>query len=509
MAEGQVFLVGAGPGEPGLLTLRGRELLEMADVVIYDRLVHLALLDMCGPGCERICVGKRAGGDSVEQDQIGALLVEKARAGKFVVRLKGGDPFVFGRGGEEARVLADAGVGFEIVPGVTASIAAGTFAGVPLTHREIASTLILATGHENPLKPRAAVDWRALGALKRTTICIYMGMARLAAILEDLQKGGLAGETPAACVQWASLGRQKTIVATVSTLAAEVGRAGMSASAIVIAGEVVRQRDTIGWFEKRPLLGRRVVVTRNRERAGELSGRLERLGATVIELPLVEVAASVDRKLCGEVFAEIGGYDWLVFSSANGVKHFFDLFFAAFIDLRTLGVMRIAAVGEATARAIRDLHLEVEIVPERAVAEDLAEALIATGSLDNAKVLLVTGNLGRDVLVKKLEEARAIVDRFPVYETRKTDLADSAAASDFREHGADAILFTSSSAVKAFVEQAAALALGPNAMPPLAGSIGPITSGALKHAGITVAFEAADASLEALVDAVVHKLNPG
>ncbi len=507
MPEGRVFLVGAGPGDPGLLTLRGRELLEEADVVVYDRLVHIALLELCAPDCERVCVGKRAGGESVEQDEIGAILVKNARAGKQVVRLKGGDPFVFGRGGEEARVLAEACIPFEIVPGVTSSLAAGAFAGIPLTHREAASTVVFATGHERPARSRAAVDWRALGALRQTTLCIYMSMARLPAVLADLQAGGLSGETPAACVQWASLGRQQTLVATVATLAAGVERAGLAAPAIVIVGEVVRQRDAIGWFEKRPLFGRRIVVTRNRERAGELTGRLERLGATVLELPLVTIAPAVDPEIRDEVFAEMGAYDWLVFSSANGVRHFFDLFFNAFKDVRALGAMRIAAVGEATARAIRELRLEVEVVPERAVAEDLARALIDTGSLDSARVLLVSGNLGRDALVKKLEQARAIVDRFPVYETRKTDLASDPAAADFRAQGADAILFTSSSAVKSFVDQAAALKLAPDAAIPIAGSIGPITSGSLRDAGIAVAFEAETSTLDALVEALARRLN--
>ncbi|BET68568.1 uroporphyrinogen-III C-methyltransferase [Opitutales bacterium ASA1] len=506
MSEGRVFLVGAGPGDPGLLTVRGRALLESAEVVVYDRLVHLALLALCPPECERICVGKKAGGDSVDQEEIGALLVEHALAGKQVVRLKGGDPFVFGRGGEEAEVLAQAGVAFEIVPGVTSSLAAGSFAGIPLTHREIASTLVFATGHEDPAKRSASVDWRTLGALRQATLCIYMGMGRLETILVELVAGGLAPDTPAACVQWASLGTQRTVTATVGTLVEETRRAGLAAPSIVLVGEVIRKRESIAWFEQRPLLGRRIVVTRNREKAGELSGRLERLGATVLELPLVSIRPKVDREVCGEVFTEIGTYDWLVFSSANGVRCFFDLFFAAFKDVRALGVMRIAAVGEATARAIRDLHLEVEIVPERAVAEDLASALVETGSLDSAKVLVVTGNLGRDVLVRKLEEARAIVDRFPVYENLPTDLSDDAVARDFREHGADAVLFTSSSAAKSFADQQASLELTAGAVRPLVGSIGPITSATLRELEFGVDFEAEKSTLDSLVAAVVERL---
>ncbi len=506
MPEGRVFLVGAGPGDPGLLTLRGRELLETAEVVVYDRLVHVRLLAWCGPDCERIPVGKRAGACGITQEAIGALLVEKGREGRRVVRLKGGDPLVFGRGGEEARRLAAAGIPFEIVPGVTASVAAGAYAGIPLTHRASASTLVIATGHENPGKGAVSVDWRALGGLRETTLCIYMGVARLAEIFADLRAGGLDPATPAACVQWASLGAQRTLVGTVATLPEEIARAGLGAPSIVVVGEVVRFRETIAWYERRPLLGRRIVVTRNRERAGELSARLEAVGATVLEVPLVRVEPRVDRTACVEVFAELGSYDWIVFSSANGVRGFFDLFHAAFKDVRALGALRFAAVGEATARAIREHRIEVEVVPERAVAEALADALVATDSLDNAKVLLVTGDIGRDVLVRRLEEARAIVDRLPVYRTVKASLADDPALDEFREQGADAVLFTSSSAVRSWVEQAAALRTGPGARRPACGSIGPLTSEALREAGLPVDFEAPTSNLDALVAATVEAL---
>lgn len=506
MSDGRVFLVGAGPGEPGLITLRGLELLKQANVVVYDRLAHRRLLNFCGRGCEFVAVGKRAGHHSVKQEEIIAILVREAKSGKKVVRLKGGDPFVFGRGGEEARALREGGVDFEVVPGVTASVAAGGFAGIPLTQREISSTLVWVTGHEDPSKSTVSVDWRALGALKNTTLCIYMGITRLAEIVAELQEGGLSPDTPAACVQWASLSEQKTIVGKLGTLVDDVAAAGLGAPAIVFIGDVVKLRDEIAWFETRPLFGRRVVVTRNREQAGELSQRLEALGATVMELPLVSVRADVKTEIREEVFEGIGSYDWLVFSSANGVKYFFDEFLGKFKDIRALGVMRIAAVGEATARAIRRYHLEVEIVPAKAVAEELAAELVATGSMDSAKVLVVTGNLGRGVLVEKLDEARAIVDTFPVYRNEKTDLSDDPVAADFRAQGADAILFTSSSGVKSFVAQAGSLKLDEGATRPIAGSIGPITSETMRASGMPVDFEATEASLDSLVEALVEKV---
>ncbi len=507
MAEqGCVHLVGAGPGDPGLISVRGRELLESAEVVVYDRLVHRGLLAHCRPECLQICVGKRAGGPSVSQEDIEAELVKHARAGRCVVRLKGGDPFVFGRGGEEAVHLAAAGIRFEIVPGITSALGAGAFAGIPLTNRDIASTLVFATGHETPEKDRTAVDWRALGALRHATLCLYMAMGHLDEIASQLQAGGRSADTPAACIQWASLGRQRTLVATLGTLADEVRKAGLAAPAIVVVGDVVTLRETVGWFEKRPLLGRRIVVTRNRDQAGELTGRLETLGASVLELPLVRVSPVEDKDLWAEVFPELGSYDWLVFTSANGVRHFFSAFFKVFPDLRALGVMRIACIGEATAAAVRDLHLEVELTPAKAVAEELAELMIKTGSLDNAKVLVVTGNLNRDVLVQELEEARAIVDCFPAYKTEPTDLMDEPVAQEFRELGADAVLFTSSSGVHSYVAQAAALQLSDTAKRPRLGSIGPITSETLRHAKLPVDFEAAAATLDALVAAVVHTL---
>lgn len=504
--DGRVFLVGAGPGDPGLLTVRGRELLQTTDVVVYDYLVHTALLDWVRPDCERICVGKRPGFHSVSQEEIENLLVKHASSGKHVVRLKGGDAFIFGRGGEEARRLAADGIAFEVVPGVTASLATGAYAGIPLTNRDIASTVVFATGHEDPEKTAATVDWQGLAKLPNTTLCIYMGMGHLEEIMEKLQSGRLAADTPAACVMWASLGRQRTVTATVSTLAKAVEESELKAPAIIIVGNVVNMRESIAWFEQRPLFGKRIVVTRSRQQSGALRTRLERLGASVIEIPLIRIERDVNEEIKKEIFEGLGSYDWLVFSSANGVKHFFDAFLDTFPDLRSLGFMRIAAVGESTARTVRELHLSVEVVPHKPVAEELADALIKTGTMDNAKVLVVIGSEGRDVLVNKLEEARAIVDCLPVYRTEKNDLTKEPGAQDFRESGADAVLFTSSSGVRSFVAQAEALQLEAGAKRPLTGSIGAITSETMRSSGMPVDFEASTSTLDAFVESLVKKL---
>lgn len=506
MASGIVYLVGAGPGDLGLVTLRAKELIERADVLVYDYLVHPDLLRWCKAACEQQYVGKKAGFHALPQEEIEALLVKHAKAGKTVVRLKGGDPFVFGRGGEEARTLAKDGVRFEVVPGVTAALAAGAYAGIPLTHRNTSSSLIFLTGHEDPKKHELQVDWRSYGSLKNTTLAIYMGMGHLKFILDELVAGGMKKDTPAAVVQWASLGRQRSLVGTVGTLAALVEKEKLTSPAIIFVGEVVRSHDQIDWFEHLPLFGRRIAITRSREQGSELRNKLEALGAEVLELPLIQVSAGADKQTLADIFLEFGSYDWIVFTSANGVKYFFHEYNRLFDDIRSLGLLRFACIGDATAKAIAANRIKIECQPPKATAEDLADALIATESLDSAKVLVVAGNLNRDVLVTKLEAARAIVDIFPVYKTEKTDLAHEPAAENFRQKGADAILFCSSSAVQNFTDQAAALQLDAEAKRPLAGSIGPQTSETMKKVGLPIAFEAKTPSLDALVEALVQKL---
>jgi len=509
MNPGIVYLVGAGPGDLGLVTFRAKELIERADVLVYDYLVHPDLLVWCRADCEQIYVGKKAGFHALPQEEIEALLVQKAKAGKTVVRLKGGDPFVFGRGGEEARTLAADGIRFEVVPGVTAALAAGAYAGIPLTHRNTSSSLIFLTGHEDPKKHELQVDWRGYGGLKNATFAIYMGMAHLDFILSELVAGGMPSDTPAAVVQWASLGRQRSVAGTVSTLSGLVKQAKLGAPAIIFVGEVVRNHERIDWFEHLPLFGRRIAITRTREQGSELRHKLETLGAEVIELPLIRVSKDVDLQILADAFLELGGYDWIVFTSANGVKYFFEEVYRIFDDVRNLGLLRFACVGEATARAIREHHIKVECIPPVATGEALAEALIETGSLDSARVLVVTGNLNRDTVVAKLEAAQAIVDQLPVYKTEKTDLSGDPTADDFRQHGADAVLFCSSSAAQSFADQAGALQLSDTAKRPLAGSIGPQTSETMKKVGLAVAFEAKTPSLDGLISALIAKLRRG
>lgn len=504
--EGMVYLVGAGPGDLGLVTLRAKELIRKADVLVYDYLVHPDMVDWVKSSCEVVYVGKKAGFHSMPQEEIEALLVKHAQAGREVVRLKGGDPYVFGRGGEEARALAADGIPFEVVPGVTSALAAGAYAGIPLTQRNTSASLVMVTGHEDPIKHELQVDWPKLGSLENTTLAIYMGMSRLPDITAQLAQGGLASDTPAAVVQWASLGRQRSVSGTIANIAEKAAAEGLKAPAIVFVGDVVNHQKSVDWFENLPLFGRRVVVTRTRSGNSVLRNKLQQLGAEVIELPLINVVPAVERDMLVEVFSELGMYDWIVFTSANGVRIFFEYFFQAFSDIRSLGLLRFACVGDATAEEIKRHRVAVECQPKLATAEALADKLIETGSLDSAKVVTVTGNLNRDILVKKLEAARAIVDTLPLYRTEKLDLSEHAAAHDFRERGADAVLFASSSAAQAYADQADSLALADGVAPPKFGSMGPQTSATLRELGMSVDFESSAPGLDALIESLIESL---
>ncbi|MFO8026720.1 MAG: uroporphyrinogen-III C-methyltransferase [Opitutales bacterium] len=502
---GKVYLIGAGPGDPGLVTVRARELIEQADVIVYDYLANPKLLDWARESSERIDVGKSPGRHSIPQDEIEELLVDRASKGRQVVRLKGGDPFVFGRGGEEVSELETDKINYEIVPGVTAALAAAAYVGIPLSHRDYSSSITFLTGHENPEKQTLSVNFRQYG--KNTgTLCIYMGIGQLPRIVRELKEGGMSGDMPVAIIQWATMNRQRSITGTLDNIIDELEDSGMGAPAIIVIGEVVAHRSKTEWFEGRPLYGKRIVVTRAREQAGQLSKMLEENGADVIELPFIQVLPDFDEKLVTEVLAGIAVYEWVIFTSANGVKNFFELFYKAFDDIRCLGPMRIAAVGAATAREIEKHRLKVDLVPQKANAKALAEELIEKEGMESVQLLVVTGNQNREELVQRLEtEGRAIVDTLPLYRTCKTDLSRDPAAARYRREGADALLFTSSSTVKSFVDQQEALTLEEGAQQPAYGSIGPMTSKTLQELNLPLGFEAPRSSLDHfVVETIAH-----
>jgi len=479
---GTVYLVGAGPGDPGLITVRARELLAAADVVLHDRLIPDGVLDGL-PG-ELVDVGKIGGGDQVPQEETHRLLLEHAGAGRSVVRLKGGDPFVFGRGGEEAQLCAAEGIPFEVVPGVTAGVAASAYAGIPVTQRNVASAVAFVTGHEDPAKPETAIDWPALAAFPGTVI-FYMGVRSLDRIAEQLIAGGRAATEPAAIVQRGTFPDQRVITAPLAELPAVAVEAGIRAPAITIVGPVAALHDELAWFAAGPLAGRTVAVTRARAQASGLAARLRALGATVTEAPAIAIEPlAVD-------LPDPRDYDLLVLTSPNGVHRLFDLV----RDARALAGPRIAVIGPGTARALRGHGVEADVVPSRAVGEGLVEAL---AGVPLQRALIARAQEARDVVPDALRRRGAHVDEVALYRTVAEPLDPAARDAAL---GADYATFTSASSVRFFIEATG----GPDALRggPRLASIGPITSAALRDHGLEPHVEAAEHTPEGLVAAVV------
>lgn len=505
-AMGIVYLVGAGPGDLGLLTVRAQSRIADADAIVYDKLANPQLLEWARADAEKIYVGKSAGQHSIPQNEIQAILLEQAKKGRKVVRLKGGDPFIFGRGGEEIEFLHEHGITYEIIPGVTAALGAAAYAGVPLTHREQSSAITFLTGHEDPEKQSLQLDFRQ-HAKTTATLCIYMGVGQLPRIVSELLEGGLNPDTPASMIQWATLPHQSTLDSTLGQLVEDHEASSIGAPAIIIVGQVVRYPARNNWFSARPLFGKRIVVTRAREQAARLTKLLTEQGADVLELPFIKVEPKFDPKVLAEVFAELAVYEWILFTSANGVRTFFELFFRAYPDIRCLGPMRIAAVGRTTAEAIEAHKLKVDLVPKKANGDALVDELIEQEGIDSLKMLVVTGNLNQRSLANRLEkEGNAIVDTLPLYETKRTDLSNNPQAKRFREEGANAILFTSASTVHSYVEQAKALRLDEAARQPALGSIGPMTSAAMEKHKLAIDFQAPQSNLEHFVVETISHL---
>jgi uroporphyrinogen III methyltransferase/synthase len=494
--SGICYLVGGGPGDLGLVTLRAKECIENADVLVYDALSNPELVNWTKPGCQKIHVGKRAKDHTMPQDQINALIVEQTKAGKSVVRLKGGDPMIFARGGEEAAELAAAGVPFEIVPGISSSIAGPAYAGIPVTHRDHNTQLTIFTGHEDPTKGYSSIDYAQLAKAPGTKVFL-MGVARLREITGAFIEHGAEAQTPIALTRWATTGSQKTIVGTLETIADIAEAVNFSSPAVAVIGDVVKEREKINWFEKRPLFGKRIVVTRTREQAGELSKALRDLGGDVVELPTIRIELPEDRQGFAEMVTHAHEYDWLVFTSPNGVEKFFDAFFATYDDARSLGNPRIAAIGAGTAAKIREYRFAVDLIPERFVAEGLIDAF-KKESVENLTMLWVKAAESREVVGDGLVALGAIVDECIAYRTVPETEDPTGAKAKLAEEGADLITFTSGSTVDHF------FALGldwPEGC--VAGSIGPVTSSTLRKHGMPPAFEANPHDIPGLVNAIL------
>src|SRR5437762_2301000 len=493
--NGTVYLVGAGPGDLGLVTLRAKECTENADVIVYDHLANPEILSWARDDAEIIYAGKEPG-ESRTQHEINTLLIDKARQGKQVVRLKGGDPFVFGRGAEEAQTIADAGIPFEIVPGITSAIAGPTYAGIPMTHRAHNSHVTFFTGHEDPAKTESAIDYAALAKLGGTQVML-MGVERLGSITSEMMKQGVRGDLPVALVRWATTGQHETLTGTLQDIAKKATSRGFEPPAVAVFGEVVALRDKLNWYETRPLLGKRIIVTRTRKQASILSTKLRALGAHVIELPTIRIEPPSNLREFAELVQDAHVYDWIVFTSANGVDAFFDIFFKLYDDAREIGGARIAAIGPATAQRVKEFHLHVDLQPEEFVAEALLKQFQKEGSIENLRFLLVRAEKTRDVLPRGLSALGAIVDEAFAYRTVPETRDTTGARRQLAEEAADLITFTSSSTVENF------LALGlpwPKEM--RVASIGPITSKTARDHSLTVDVEARRHDIDGLVQAI-------
>ena len=496
-----VYLVGAGPGDPGLFTLRGRELLERAEVVVYDYLANPALLNFAAPSAELIYVGKKGGDHTLTQDGINQLLVEKGRD-HVVVRLKGGDPFIFGRGGEEAEELVKAGIPFEIVPGVSSTVAAPAYAGIPLSHRDFTANMAFVTGHERSDSEDSKINWKALAEGVETLVFV-MGMKNLPTISENLIGNGKSPETAVAVIRWGTTPNQRTVTGTLSDIVEQVEKAHLKPPCVIVVGGVVGLREKLNWFEKRPLFGCTIVVTRAREQASDFREILAERGARTIEFPTISIAPPPSWEPLDKAITRLTSYHWLIFTSVNGVRYFFQRLFAAERDVRDLAGLKIAAIGPKTAEAVRNHGIRLDLVPGEYRAEAILDGLDSE-ELENTRFLLPRAMVARDILPDTLRERGAHVDVVPTYETvlPSGPTGELAAALDAGE--VDCITFTSSSTVSNFFK-----VLPPDqVLPRLKGvaiaSIGPITSETAREYGLEVTIEPADYTIPALADAIAE-----
>jgi uroporphyrinogen III methyltransferase/synthase len=487
----KVYLVGAGPGDPGLITWKGRQLLARADSVLYDNLANEHLLDLTPKDCERIYVGKKKSVHAFPQEEICAMLIDRARRGQTVVRLKGGDPFIFGRGGEELEALADAGVPFEVVPGVTSPLGIAAYSGIPLTHRAHNKVLTFVTGHDVH-----GIDWSKVGQTE--TLVIFMGIFSIREIASEIQRHGRSGETPAVAVRWGTRPDQETVAGTLATIADRIEAADLKPPATVIIGEVAALRDRLDWFEKLPLFGRKIVVTRAADQAAEFSERLRALGADPIELPLIALEPPMDPAPLDRAIEALSSYDWLIFTSVNGVRFFLNRLDQSPHDLRMLKA-RICAIGPATRKAVEDLHLKVDLMPEKYVAESVIQAF-ASEDLAGQKILLPRAAVARDLIPTELAKRGARMDVVEAYRNVVPANAAVRAGEIFSsERKPDWITFTSSSTVKNLLA-----ILGRDALDGVrVASIGPVTSSTLCAHGLKVDAEATQFTVDGLVDAIL------
>jgi uroporphyrinogen III methyltransferase/synthase len=506
--SGKVYLVGAGPGDPGLLTLKGKECLEAADVVLYDYLANPVLLQYAPVTAQRIYVGRRGRGRYQDQADINRLLIERAKEGNVVVRLKGGDPFVFGRGGEEAEAVAAAGVDFELVPGVTAAVAVPAYAGIPVTHRTLASTVTFVTGHEDPTKPTALLEWPKLASTSGTLV-FMMGMKNLPSIVRQLLSEGRPSDTPVAAIRWGTKADQQTIVGTLGDIVEKAEAAHLEPPTVIVVGAVVRLREQLNWFETKPLFGKRIVLTRAQEQAREFSQLLAAYGAEPVEVPTIQIVPPASWQAIDNAVTHLSTYQWLIFTSVNGVRPFMDRLRAAGKDARALANLRLCAIGPRTAQELGTYGLTPDVVPTEFQAEGVVTALADVG-IHGSRILIPRAEVAREILPNQLRELGATVEVLPVYRTIVPAVGVASLMQQLQDGQVAVVTFTSSSTVRNFMEL---LGGRDRVRPLLAGTvvacIGPITARTAEEYGVTVTVMPAENTVPALADAIVRHFKEG
>lgn len=492
----KVYLIGAGPGDPKLITIRGVEALARADVVVYDRLVHPAILRHARHDAEMIYVGKASSQHTMRQEDINRLLVEKAKEGKVVARLKGGDPFVFGRGGEEAEELVSEGIPFEVIPGITSAIAVPAYAGIPVTHRKLCSALGIITGHEDPSKTESSIHWDKIST-GNDTLVFLMGVENLPNIVSQLVKHGRPKETPVALIRWGTRAEQETLVGKLETIVKQVQETGFKSPAVTVVGDVVSLRERLRWFDNRPLFGKKIIVTRSREQASALSEKLEDLGAEVIEFPVIKIIPPKDTTAVDDAISKLNSFDWIIFTSANGVERFVARLFELSLDVRTIGKAKLGAIGPATASALEKYGLRVDYIPTEFVAEAVVREFPEDPS--GKKVLVARAKDARETLPEKLSELGADVTVAAVYETVVADSDANIVREMIASGEVNAVTFTSSSTVKNFVGL-----LDRTKVPDdvAIACIGPITADTAREMGLEPDIIAEEYTIDGLVSAL-------
>ena len=506
---GIVYLVGAGPGEPDLISVKGLNVIKIANVIIYDNLIDKRLLSYAPLNCELIYVGKKASNHTLSQKQINQLLIEKAKTNKVVVRLKGGDPFIFGRGGEEALVLMDEAISFEVIPGIPAAVGASAYAGIPLTHRNIASSVAFVTGHEADNKSESSINWEHLSK-SCDTIVFYMAVSNLSLIVEKLIVNGRAGDTPVAIINNGTLSKQKVIIANLNNIIDKANEYNIKPPSLILVGDVVNLRDKLNWFEKKPLSSKRIMITRNSEVNNSLSYILSNLGAEVIEFSTIQIAKIENNAVFAKVIKNIDKYDWIIFTSQNAVKIFFESIFEMEYDIRILKDTKIASIGSVTTEYLNKYYIIPDVQPIDFVSENIINAIKGKDDINNKNILIPRSSIGRESIVTELKHEGAIVDDIPIYNTELPEYSIEIINSIKQriiDKEIDWVTFTSSSTVDNYIKLLSNEFIKDHLNKVRYASIGPITSNTMKKYGLKVDLEASTNTIQGIVEKLLHEEN--